>query len=82
VVVQADIQTRIDRMVELRNMSRQEAESRVRAQASDEDRLTLADIVIDSNGTMTDTLRQVDDLWASLSSRTAERVSERLPKLE
>ncbi|HEX4402347.1 MAG TPA: dephospho-CoA kinase [Galbitalea sp.] len=82
VVVQADIQTRIDRMVELRNMSRQEAESRVRAQASDEDRLMLADIVIDSNGTMTDTLRQVDDLWASLSSRKAERVSERLPKLE
>jgi dephospho-CoA kinase len=82
VVVQADIQTRIDRMVELRGMSRPEAEGRVRAQASDEDRLRLADLVIDSNGTLSGTLRQVDDLWSSLSTRAAERVSERLPKLE
>jgi dephospho-CoA kinase len=82
VVVQAEIQARIDRMVELRGMSRQEAEGRLRAQASDEDRLRLADVVIDSNGSLGDTLRQVDDLWASLPARTAERVSEPLPKLE
>jgi dephospho-CoA kinase len=82
VVVQADIQTRIDRMVGLRGMSRQEAEGRVSAQASDEDRLKLANVVIDSNGTLGDTLRQVDELWASLPTSTAERVSEPLPKLE
>jgi dephospho-CoA kinase len=82
VVVQADIQTRIDRMVELRGMSRAEAEGRLRAQASDEERLRLADVVIDSNGTLESTLRQADDLWASLPARTAERVSEPLPKLE
>ena len=81
-VVQADIQTRIDRMVELRGMSRQEAEGRLRAQASDQDRLKFADVVIDSNGTLGDTLRQVDELWASLPTRVAERVSEPLPKLE
>jgi dephospho-CoA kinase len=66
VVVQADIDKRIDRMVELRGMSRAEAEGRLRAQASDADRLKHADEVIDSNGTIEHTLEQVDALWASL----------------
>jgi dephospho-CoA kinase len=66
VVVHADIEKRIDRMVELRGMSRVEAEGRLRAQASDEERLRLADVVIDSNGTIEHTLEQVDALWASL----------------
>jgi dephospho-CoA kinase len=66
VVVQADLETRIDRMVELRGMSRAEAESRLRAQASDDSRLKLADVVIDSNGTIENTLEQADALWATL----------------
>jgi dephospho-CoA kinase len=66
VVVQADIEKRIDRMVELRGMSRAEAEGRLRAQASDADRLKFADVVIDSNGTIDHTLEQADELWASL----------------
>ena len=66
VVVQADIEKRIDRMVELRGMSRGEAEGRLRAQASDEERLRFADAVIDSNGTLEHTLEQVDELWASI----------------
>ncbi|MDQ1551072.1 MAG: dephospho-CoA kinase [Actinomycetota bacterium] len=66
VVVQADIEKRIDRMVELRGMSRAEAEGRLRAQASDAERLRFADVVIDSNGTIEHTLEQADALWASL----------------
>jgi dephospho-CoA kinase len=53
-------------MVELRGMSRAEAEGRLRAQASDDDRLKFADVVIDSNGTIEHTLEQADELWASL----------------
>jgi dephospho-CoA kinase len=66
VVVQADIDKRIDRMVEIRGMSRAEAEGRLRAQASDADRLRFADVVIDSNGSVEHTLEQVDALWSSL----------------
>ena len=66
VVVQADIEKRVDRMVELRGMSRAEAEGRLRAQASDADRLRFADVVIDSNGTLEHTLEQVDELWSTL----------------
>lgn len=66
VVVDADIQTRVDRMVELRGMSRAEAEGRLRAQASDADRLKLADVVIDANGSLDHTLEQTDALWREL----------------
>jgi dephospho-CoA kinase len=66
VVVQADAATRIERMVNQRGMSREEAEGRLRAQASDADRLRLADVVIDSDGTLDHTLEQVDTLWAEL----------------
>jgi dephospho-CoA kinase len=82
VVVRADIEKRIDRMVEIRGMSRAEAEGRLRAQASDADRLRLADVVIDSNGTLGHTLEQVDALWSSLQGRTTLRLSEGLPKLD
>jgi dephospho-CoA kinase len=82
VVVQADLETRIGRMVELRGMSRAEAEGRLRAQASDAERLRFADIVIDSNGTLEHTVEQVDAVWTSLAERTAQRVSDRLHKLE
>jgi dephospho-CoA kinase len=68
VVVSAELETRIERMVELRGMSRAEAEGRLRAQASDEDRLKFADVVIDSNGTLAHTLEQVDSLWADVTA--------------
>ena len=82
VVVSADVDRRIDRLVDLRGMSRTEAQARVGAQASDAERLKLADVVIDSNGTLEQTLDQVDSLWAQLPARTAQQVSEPLPKLE
>jgi dephospho-CoA kinase len=66
VVVDARRQTRIDRMVELRGMSRAEAEARLGAQASDEDRLKLADFVIDNNGSLEHAIEQTDSLWAKL----------------
>jgi dephospho-CoA kinase len=68
VVVEAGLETRIDRMVNLRGMSRAEAEGRLGAQASDEDRRKLADVLIDANGTLEHTLEQVDSLWAELSA--------------
>ena len=68
VVVQAAIETRIERMVTLRGMSRAEAEGRLGAQASDEDRAKLADLIIDSGGTLAHTLEQTDSLWAELTS--------------
>ncbi len=67
-VVHADRDERIRRLVELRGMSRDEAIRRIDAQASDADRLAIADDVIDANGTLEQTLEQVDTLWARLRS--------------
>ena len=81
VVVHADTETRLRRLVELRGMTRQEAAHRVNSQASDAERLAIADIVIDSNGTLDETLAQADALWAmaAAASRAGERVDGTAP---
>jgi dephospho-CoA kinase len=63
VVVHADAETRVRRMVELRGMAEADARRRINAQAGDADRLAVADVVIDSMGSLDDTIEQVDRLW-------------------
>lgn len=63
VVVHADVETRINRLVELRGYDRPEAVHRVNSQASDAERLAVADVVIDANGTLDQTLTQADALF-------------------
>jgi dephospho-CoA kinase len=81
VVVNASTATRIDRLVNLRGMTREEAAHRLNSQASDTERLAIADVVIDANGTLEETLAQVDMLWAKLASGP-DAMSVGLPKLE
>ena len=54
-------------------MSREEAASRIAAQASRDDRLAAADVVIDNTGSLDDLAREVDRLWTMLSSPEAVR---------
>lgn len=67
VVVDAPAAQRVERLVEHRGMPREEAERRVAAQASDADRLALADHVVDATGTLADTLRSADEVWERVS---------------
>ncbi len=69
VVVSAETQTRIRRLMELRGLSREEAVRRIESQAGEAERLAAADVVIDSNGTLEETMAQVDDLWSTLPVR-------------
>ncbi len=69
VVVEAPAEQRIERLVTLRGMARDEAERRIGSQASDEERRALADVVIDSGGTLDETLRQVDEVWQRILTR-------------
>jgi dephospho-CoA kinase len=66
VVVHANPQTRIERLVKLRGMTAEEATARVTSQASDQQRLAVADDIITSDGTLQETLEQVDALWERL----------------
>ncbi len=63
VVVHAPAVLRVERLVRLRGMERAEAEARVAAQASDDDRLAVADVVLDGAGSDDDLVAQVDELW-------------------
>lgn len=69
VVVNASTETRIARMMQLRGMTRDEAMHRINSQATNTERLAIADVVIDSNGTLEQTREQADALWEKLSAR-------------
>jgi dephospho-CoA kinase len=69
VVVSAPEETRIERMVTLRGMSREEAGRRIRSQVGEEQRRALADHLIESGGTLDETLAQADAVWAELRQR-------------
>lgn len=69
VVVQASEETRIQRLRELRGMTQEEAVGRIRSQATDAERLAIADVVIDADGTEAETLAQADALWENLRAR-------------
>jgi dephospho-CoA kinase len=68
VVAHAPAAVRIQRLVDLRGMPLDQAQSRVASQASDDERLAVADVVIDTSGTIEHTNEQVDALWDSLQS--------------
>lgn len=72
VVVHAPAEVRIDRLVALRGIDRASAEKRVSAQATDDERLAIADVVIDTSGTLESTASQVDALWNQLVARQSQ----------
>jgi dephospho-CoA kinase len=71
VVVSASTEIRIQRLVELRGLTPEDAALRLSSQVTDDERLAIADVVIDSNGTIDETLKQADRLWESLPARIA-----------
>jgi dephospho-CoA kinase len=62
-VVDAPDDVRIGRMLEHRGMTAEDALSRMAAQASREERLAAADVVLDNSGSLADVTAQVDRLW-------------------
>jgi len=71
VVVDCPPAVQVDRLVTQRGMSRVEAQSRVAAQASREERLAVADHVIDNYGAFEQLRAAVDQLWATLDDQSA-----------
>ena len=71
VVVDVDPEVAVRRLVEQRGMTEPDARARMARQASREDRLARADVVIDNGGDRAALVAQVDALW--------ERISELAP---
>ncbi|GEL97382.1 dephospho-CoA kinase [Cellulomonas terrae] len=79
VVVHTPAVLRVERLVRLRGMDRAEAEARVSAQASDDERLAVADVVLDGSGSDDDLRAQVDDLWDRLAVERADELAAETP---
>ncbi|MGC0371017.1 dephospho-CoA kinase [Microbacterium sp. SLBN-111] len=69
VVAHAPAEQRVQRLVAQRGLSEADARARIASQASDDERLALADVVIDTTGDLDDTRRQVDELWGRIAGR-------------
>jgi dephospho-CoA kinase len=63
VVVDVDPEVAISRLVQYRNMNEDDARRRMASQASREDRLKVADRVIDNSGSPDALNAQVDEVW-------------------
>lgn len=69
VVVDAPVETQLARLTDLRGMSETEARKRIAAQATREQRLAIADRVIDNSGSLARLAEQVEELWEDLQKR-------------
>jgi dephospho-CoA kinase len=67
VVVQASLAVRLERLAG-RGMSEADARNRIAAQATDEQRRAVADVVIDNDGTLAELRAQVDEAWSRIAA--------------
>lgn len=68
VIVEAPEEVRLERLAG-RGMEPADARRRMAAQATDAERRAVADVVLDNSGSLADLERQIDALWADLTTR-------------
>ena len=71
VVVVADVDRRIERLMRDRGMGPEEVRARVAAQFDDEERAKVADVLLDNDGEPERLIPQVNKLWSDLAKRSA-----------
>jgi dephospho-CoA kinase len=76
-VVEASPDVARQRLMAYKGLSSSEAQARLDAQISSEERGRHADVVIDNGGSLEETRRQVDRLWAGLRERASTAASSR-----
>jgi dephospho-CoA kinase len=69
IVVDVPPETQLARLTVERGMPEDQARARIAAQATRDQRLAVADIVIDNSGTRADLDQRVDEVWADLQTR-------------
>ena len=79
IVVHAPAEMRVQRLVEYRGMSAAEARERVDAQVSDDERLSVAQVVVDASGDLDSTKQAAHQLYEELVSHWPDRLGE-LPR--
>ena len=74
IVVDLPPETQVERLAG-RGMPEEQARARIAAQATREQRLAVADVVIDNSGTLADLDRQLSEIWADLRTRPTSRTT-------
>jgi dephospho-CoA kinase len=69
VIVTASAHLRISRVASDRGLTPEEVRSRMASQATDEQRMEVADVLIDNDGTLAELEPQVERLWGDLVAR-------------
>lgn len=69
VVVDVDPEIQLRRLVDVRGMTATHAKARMAVQAAREQRLAVADIVIDNSGDLATLDQRVQEVWAELQAR-------------
>jgi dephospho-CoA kinase len=69
-VVDAPIDVQLERLTTQRGMTETEAKQRIASQASREDRLAVAGLVLDNSGSLADLEGRIDEVWAELQRRS------------
>jgi dephospho-CoA kinase len=69
IVVTASPHLRISRVASDRGLSPDDVRERMAAQATDEQRMEVADVLVDNDGSLADLEPQVDRLWGDLVAR-------------
>ena len=72
VVVDVSPRVQLERLLRERGMTREQAQARISAQASREERLAIATLVVDNSGSLTELDREVGELWTELRRRTQQ----------
>jgi dephospho-CoA kinase len=75
IVVDVPSDVRAERLVRQRGMTAEDAAARMAAQATREQRLAIADIVIGNSGTLADLDKRVREVWAELHARASASAS-------
>ena len=73
VTVEVDQETQVQRLIARNRFSRAEAESRIAAQATREERRAAADVVLDNTGGVAQLREQIAALWTVLTSAGARQ---------
>ncbi|HWF43000.1 MAG TPA: dephospho-CoA kinase, partial [Acidothermaceae bacterium] len=86
VIVYADVEVRLRRLVDQRGMAEDDARARIAAQASDDQRRAVADIWLDNSGSPAELVQRAQEVWENrivpfahnLSARQIARAPARL----
>ena len=75
VTVESGIENQIERLISDRGYSRQQAEARVEAQASSDERRARADIALENTGSIEELISQVSNLWRRVKELSEKKAS-------